>query len=100
MSELLILAPAFATGVALGGIFFGGLWWTVGRGLASPEPALWFFGSMLVRMAVILAGFFLVGGENWQRWLVCLLGFVIARFAVQRLTRLPRGQGRGASYAA
>lgn len=99
MSDLLILASAFTAGVALGAIFFGGLWWTVGRGLASPQPALWFFGSMLLRMSVILTGFFLVGGENWQRWLACLLGFVIARFAVQRLTRLPSGQAPGASYA-
>jgi F1F0 ATPase subunit 2 len=99
MSNLLILAPAFAAGVALGAIFFGGLWWTVGRGLASPQPALWFFGSMLLRMPVILTGFFLVGGENWQRWLACLLGFVIARFAVQGLTRLPSRQVPGARYA-
>jgi F1F0 ATPase subunit 2 len=99
MSDLLILVPSFAAGAALGAIFFGGLWWTVGKGLASPQPALWFFGSMLLRMLVILAGFFLVGGEAWQRWLVCLLGFVIARLAVQRLTRLPRGQTPEASYA-
>jgi F1F0 ATPase subunit 2 len=99
MSNLLVLATAFAAGVALGVIFIGGLWWTVAKRLASPQPAMWFFGSMLLRMAVILAGFFIVGGENWKRWLACLLGFVIARFAVQWLTRLPRGQTPGANYA-
>ena len=42
---------------------------------------------MLLRMSVTLAGFYFVGREDWQRWLVCLLGFVLARLAVKWLTR-------------
>ena len=48
MSETLILALAWLSGWALGAIFFGGLWWTVRKGLTSPHPALWFFSSMLL----------------------------------------------------
>ena len=93
MHEILPLVAALATGLALGAMFFGGLWWTVARGMSSPRPALWFFGSKLVRTALVLGGFYLVGGGRWERWLVCLLGFVMARLATARLTR-PQRQDR------
>jgi F1F0 ATPase subunit 2 len=44
---------------------------------------------MLLRTGIVLAGFYFVGGGRWQRLLVCLLGFSIARFLVMRLTRVP-----------
>ena len=40
-------------------------------------------------MSITLAGFYFVGHENWKRWLLCLLGFVLARLVVKRLTRPP-----------
>lgn len=93
MNENLMLAMAGAAGVALGALFFGGLWWTVRQGVSSPRPALWFVGSMLLRTGVVLMGFYLVGGGQWQRLLVCLLGFVLARFLVMWLTRPPVEHG-------
>jgi F1F0 ATPase subunit 2 len=87
MNESLMLFVAGAVGLALGAVFFGGLWWTVRKGVSSPRPALWFVGSMLLRTVIVLAGFYFVGGGQWQRLLACLLGFVIARFLVMRLTR-------------
>jgi F1F0 ATPase subunit 2 len=89
MNETLCLAPALVTGVLLGTIFFGGLWWTVRKGVSSQRPALWFFGSLLLRMTIALAGFYVVSGGHWERLLVCLLGFVTARLIVTRLTRPP-----------
>jgi F1F0 ATPase subunit 2 len=76
-------------GLVLGAIFFGGLWWTVRKGVLSKSPACWFIGSLLVRMSVVLAGFHWVGRGDWERLAACLLGFVIARFMVMRMTRLP-----------
>jgi F1F0 ATPase subunit 2 len=89
MNELLGFAGPLAAGLLLGAFFFGGLWWTIAKGLASPRPALWFFGSMLVRTGVLLTGFYLVGREDWRRWAVCLLGTVLARVIVRRVTRPP-----------
>lgn len=86
MSELLHLAPPCAGGLLLGAMFFGGLWWTLRRGLASERPALWFFGSLLLRTSVALGGFYLVSGGDWERLLACILGFVIARFMATSLT--------------
>ena len=87
MSEPLILILAALAGCLLGVVFFGGLWWTVRKGLVSPHPVVWFLGSLVLRVAVVLFGFYLVGGGRWERFLVFLLGFLVARFAVVRLTR-------------
>lgn len=89
MNETLSLLLPGVIGLFLGAIFFGGLWWTVRKGLGSRQSALWFFGSLLLRMAIVLVGFYFVGRGDWKRLLVCLLGFVVARFMVTRLTRLP-----------
>lgn len=89
MNETLTIILAGAAGLCLGAIFFGGLWWTVRKGVSSPRPALWFLGSLLLRMGVALAGFYFVGGGQWQRLLGCLIGFVVARFVVLWLTRPP-----------
>lgn len=87
MNEFLILALALVAGLLLGAIFFAGLWWTVRKGVSSKHPALWFLGSMLLRMSIVLLGFYFVGRGDWQRLVVCLLGFIIARYIVMRLTR-------------
>lgn len=89
MNDPLMLVVAGAAGLALGAVFFGGLWWTVRKAVSSSRPALWFVGSMLLRTGIVLVGFYFVGSGQWQRLLACLLGFVIARFLVMRLTRAP-----------
>jgi F1F0 ATPase subunit 2 len=87
-----IPAPALAllAGALLGVFFFGGLWWTVKKGLASKTPALWFLGSLVLRTSVTLAVFYLVSQGHWSRLGACLLGFVIARVVVAKwLARTP-----------
>ena len=89
MNEFSGRVLALVAGILLGAVFFGGLWWTVRKGVSSKHPALWFLGSMLVRVSLVLVGFYFVGRGNWQRLVACLLGFIIARFCVMRLTRTP-----------
>jgi F1F0 ATPase subunit 2 len=84
MSET--LAMAWAAGVLLGGIFFGGLWWTVRKGISSKQPALWFFGSVLLRTSVTLGGFYFVSGGHWERLLSSVVGFLMASLLVMWLT--------------
>lgn len=92
MNEFLTLALDLAGGMVLGTIFFGGLWWTVIKGLASERAAFWFFVSMLLRTGIALVGFYFIGGDIWQQWLVCLLGFVLARAVVNWQIRSPAEQ--------
>lgn len=87
MNETLILLLALIAGGLLGAMFFGGLWWTVRKGVSSPRPALWFFASMLLRMGIAVGGFYFVAGGQWERLLACLVGFLLARLVVTRLTR-------------
>ena len=93
MSEWPALVVAGGLGVFLGALFFGGLWWTIRKGVSSNRPALWFLGSLLLRMSTTLVGFYLVGRGHSTRLLVCLLGFVLASLAIRWLTR-PRPEGR------
>jgi len=103
MNDTLMLALAGLAGVALGAIFFGGLWWTIRRGMASTQPALWFVGSLLLRTGVVLGGFYFVGRGHWERLLMCLLGFVAARVIATWVSRSavvhPSAGSRQASHA-
>jgi F1F0 ATPase subunit 2 len=100
MHDTLARALAWAAGVALGAIFFGGLWWTVRRGVSSQRPALWIVGSLPARMSIALAGFYFVARGHWDRLLLCLLGFVMARLVVTWLTRPPGDDHNRSTQAA
>ena len=102
MNETVTLVLAWVAGLLLGAIFFGGLWWTIRKGLLSKRSALWFLGSLLLRTSIALAGFYFAAGGHWERLLVCLLGFVMARLIVTWLTRaaeVPDCLVREASHA-
>ncbi len=100
MIDALKLLGVSLVGVALGLVFFGGLWWTVRRGMVSPRPALWSVGNLVVRVALTLGGIYLVAGDQWQRLLAILLGFWLARAVVLRSTRLSApGTAQGVRHA-
>jgi F1F0 ATPase subunit 2 len=89
MSEISALILALLAGLLLGAIFFGGLWWTIQKGVSSKQPALWFLGSLLLRTMIAVTGFYFVSRGDWRRLLGCLLGFVLARIFVMWFTRAP-----------
>ena len=99
MNETLILALAWIAGGALGAIFYGGLWWTIRKGVASTQPALWFFGSLVLRLSIALPGFYFVFGGRWERLVLCLVGFTMARPAVSWLTRATEHSSAEARHA-
>ncbi len=87
MNELLTLTLALVAGTLLGTFFFGGLWFTVKKGVVSQRPVLWFFGSLIVRMSITMAGFYVIARDHWERAVVCLAGFIIARTIITRFTK-------------
>jgi F1F0 ATPase subunit 2 len=90
MNDTLALVLALFAGVLLGVFFFGGLWWTVQKGVTSETPALWFLGSLVLRTILVLAGFYLAAQGHWSRLAASLFGFLFARLiVVKRLTRAP-----------
>lgn len=86
MNDTLLLAMAGGVGLLLGLVFYGGLWLTVDRSVSSETPALWFAVSLVLRMAIVIFGFWLVSDGDWRRLLLCLLGLMAARPIVSRLT--------------
>ncbi len=82
MNDPVVLALGAAGGAALGLMFYGGLYWTINRGIESKSPALWFSGSLLLRTSLAVVGFYAISGGVWQRLLACLPGFLLARVVV------------------
>jgi F1F0 ATPase subunit 2 len=83
------LLPALVAGLLLGAVFFGGLWWTVRRGLLSTKPAMLFVTSVLLRSAIVVVGFYFVSHGDWRRLCACLAGFLVVRVYATRLIRRP-----------
>ncbi|MDP4209102.1 MAG: ATP synthase subunit I [Bacteroidota bacterium] len=87
MNDLSTLTLVLIAGILLGTFFFGGLWWTVRKGIVSQHPVIWFFISLMIRMGATLAGFYFIARDHWERAIICLIGFLIARAIITWLTR-------------
>ena len=75
--ELLALT---CTGLALGCVYYGGLWFTVSRVAHWRQPALAMLASLMIRLSVLAIGLYLVAGSDWQRYLAALPGLLLARW--------------------
>lgn len=78
-TEILFLIASLLSGVLLGLLFFGGLWFTIKKMLSSKMPGLLFMASFFIRTAMVLSGFYVVSGADIKRLLFCTGGFLIAR---------------------
>lgn len=87
MNETLFLTLTFMAGLVLGALFFGGLWFTVRKAVSANVPALWLIGGFIIRTGITLIGFYYVSIGSWQRMLSCLVGFVVARMLVMKVTK-------------
>jgi F1F0 ATPase subunit 2 len=90
MKEEALIVWALFVGISNGLLFFGGLWWTVQKSISTKQPALLFAGSYLLRTLFALTIFYLIGRGNWQRLLVCLIGFIAGRVLVNRFSQIPQ----------
>jgi F1F0 ATPase subunit 2 len=87
MNEISNLIWAFIVGLLLGVLFFGGLWFTVKKIISSKTPGLLMVGSFILRITIVLAGFYFIGLGDWKKLIACLTGFMVARFTVIYLTK-------------
>lgn len=81
-------------GALLGLFYFGGLWLTVRRLPSVARPGLWMIASMVLRTAVVVAGFYLLTAGRWDTLLVALLGFLAVRTTLLRKLRPNAADGR------
>lgn len=84
MNQFGFLILAFLAGLLLGLLYFGGLWLTVQRLPAARHPGVLTLASLIIRLGVTLAVFYLVMAGRWERLLVCLAGFFLVRFVLIR----------------
>lgn len=69
--------------MALGGFYFWALWRSV-RKLSKEQGAGSLLVGYLVRLSVVLAGFFLIMGGRWERLVAALAGFLVVRAILVR----------------
>ncbi|HWQ20026.1 MAG TPA: ATP synthase subunit I [Methanotrichaceae archaeon] len=82
MIEILLLALSLACGMALGIIYFGGLWLTLQRLTTTGRPAVLALGSFLLRSGACILGFYLLSGNGLEGLACGLAGFVLAKVAL------------------
>jgi F1F0 ATPase subunit 2 len=100
LSSLLPFITPFVLGMGMGSLFIFALWFSVQKGVLSPHPVRWFLGGVLLRTSVTLSAFYLIANGDWQRLVVCLLGFVVARqwFAKRLAYQAQGNEGQGHAY--
>lgn len=92
MNEISIRVVPFIVGFLLGVIFFGGLWFTVKKLITSKMPALLVLSSFILRISIVMAGFYFEGLGDWKKLVACLIGFLVARYAIIRFTESVDGK--------
>ncbi|NDJ77312.1 MAG: ATP synthase subunit I [Chloroflexi bacterium] len=88
MSELSVVI-ALLGGMVIGGFFFGGLWLTIRQVQTARHPARMLLTSSFVRMGIALGGLYVVAWGRWERLLIAVFGFMLARVVVVRLLGYP-----------
>ncbi|NPV03498.1 MAG: ATP synthase subunit I [Syntrophaceae bacterium] len=70
---------AFLAGIALGALFFGGLWETVRRLPGAGNPLRRMTLSFLLRLTAALAAFAVMARGGWVTLAAAVAGFILAR---------------------
>jgi F1F0 ATPase subunit 2 len=69
----------FPLGFGLGIFYFSCLWFTVQHLTRTQHPVLLMVGSGVARLSVALLAFYFIIGGHWERLMIALLGFLLAR---------------------
>jgi F1F0 ATPase subunit 2 len=91
------LILAFLWGAFLGLFYFGGLWLTLKTVFSKHRPQHWLAASFFARVAVALAGFWVLLRMDPVSFFCTLAGFFLVRIV---LTRAIGHKNRGSRHAA
>lgn len=81
---------AFLIGLLMGVFFFGGLYWTVQRLGSVKNPAIFMTLSVIIRMVVLILGFYLLADEGYQNILLGLGGVILVRLIMVFTVKNPQ----------
>ena len=87
-NELWAIAVSAAVGIAMGGSYFGGLWFTVRRMPESQRPMLLLLGSFAIRGALTVLVVLALLWAPWGNLAALLIGMIAARLAIGRMVKL------------
>jgi F1F0 ATPase subunit 2 len=79
MNAILYLLIALPLGFLLGIFYFANLWLTVRQIPTTPWPFRLILLSFMSRITITILGLYLIMDGNWERVLIALLGFLLAR---------------------
>ncbi|MGB5823838.1 MAG: ATP synthase subunit I [Proteocatella sp.] len=77
----------FITGIGFGIIFFGGLHYTVKLITKVRNPALLIAGSLIIRMAVLVFGFYYIRDGSYLNMPVALMGVILVRIVMTQTSK-------------
>jgi len=72
---------AFGGGAVLGAVYLSGLWIVVRRLPRTNNAGFWLLSGAAVRIGLLVAAFYWIAGGRWEGLLVCLMGFIVVRYA-------------------
>ena len=82
--------------MALGFVYFAGLWLTVRNLCDANSPIISLFRSFIIRAAIAMTGFYLIMNGRWDHLISALIGFILIREVLVR--RLGRHDPTGVAY--
>jgi F1F0 ATPase subunit 2 len=92
MDKIILLSLVLVAGLLIGLGYFGGLWLSVKQLSTTRHPALLLLGSMGGRLGLAMVSFHFLMGGQWERLVVCLIGFLGGRYLlVKLLGPVPKG---------
>ncbi|MBU0908996.1 MAG: ATP synthase subunit I [Proteobacteria bacterium] len=89
IDRLLILAAMLVIGFAVGLVYFQGLWLTLSRYSGQKNLGSKLLLSFLIRLTLAIGIFYYSMQDDWQRLILLLIGFLIARQVMIRRLREP-----------
>ena len=79
IDRFIILAAMLVVGFAVGIVYFHGLWLTLSRYTGKKHFGSKLLISFLIRLALAISAFYFFMQNDWQRLILLLIGFLIAR---------------------
>lgn len=90
--DILILGLGLFSGLVLGLLYFGGLWWTLEQLPRRSRPKLWLTQSYILRVAIALTGFYFIMRQSVVALFFCLFGFFFMRWILLRKLGVDQGE--------
>lgn len=74
------LLTAICAGIALGWVYYGGLWLTLRRVMHWRQPGFGLLFSLMLRLSLVAIGLYIVADGHWQRYIAAVPGLLTARW--------------------